>query len=318
MAREPSAASAIAWIVPAARVRPPSVSASPASPQLTAMMSAACQRFRTRGAASPSSRAPGRDGEGQPGGSSDGHALEPASDVEVEAHQRGEAPAGQPLDRGADEAAAQRRRRTSGRARAVRARPPRRTRGPRRRRRRPARRSRRRSPPGPERWRSGRCCPAWRRGSARRRHRPRSRPGRRPPRPRSILSRRTARRAAAAATAVRRSAPAARPLRPAGPIGPRGVVLFLDHLGMDELVAVARDGADEARLARVVAERAADGAHGLAERALRHDDVGPDAIEDLAAMHRLAAALDQQEQEIEIPRDERHLASVPEEEPPLR
>ena len=55
MAREPSAASAIAWIVPAARGRPPSVSASPASPQLMAMMSAACQRFRTRGAASPSS-----------------------------------------------------------------------------------------------------------------------------------------------------------------------------------------------------------------------------------------------------------------------
>ena len=87
---------------------------------------------------------------------------------------------------------------------------------------------------------------------------------------------------------------------------------------MDELVAVARDGADEARLPRVVAERAPDGAHGLAERAVRHDHVGPGAIEDLAAMHRLAAALDQQEQEIEIPRDERHLASVPEEEPPLR
>ena len=87
---------------------------------------------------------------------------------------------------------------------------------------------------------------------------------------------------------------------------------------MDELVAVARDGADEARLPRIVAERAADGAHGLAERALRHDDVGPGAIEDLAAVHRLAAALDQQEQEIEIPRDERHLASVPEEDPPLR
>ena len=98
----------------------------------------------------------------------------------------------------------------------------------------------------------------------------------------------------------------------------RGVVLFLDHVGMDELVAVARDRADEARLPRVVAERAADGAHGLAERALRHDDVGPGAIEDLAAMHRLAAPLDQQEQEIEVPGDERHLAPVPEEEAPLR
>ena len=120
--------------------------------------------------------------------------------------------------------------------------------------------------------------------------------------------------------AVRRTAPAARPLRPRGRLGSRrrGVVLFLDHLGVDELVAVARDRADEARLPRVVAERAADGAHGLAERALRHDDVGPGAIEDLAAMHRLAAPLDQQEQEIEVPGDERHLASVPEEQAPLR
>ena len=52
--------------------------------------------------------APGRDGEGQPGGTSDDHALEPAPDREVDADQRGEAPAGQPLDRGADESAAQR------------------------------------------------------------------------------------------------------------------------------------------------------------------------------------------------------------------
>jgi hypothetical protein len=35
-------------------------------------------------------------------------------------------------------------------------------------------------------------------------------------------------------------------------------------------------------------------------------------------MHRLAAALDQQEQEIEIPGDERHLPSLPDKKPPLR
>jgi hypothetical protein len=45
---------------------------------------------------------------------------------------------------------------------------------------------------------------------------------------------------------------------------------------------------------------AADRADRLAERAVRHDDVGPGAIEDLAAVHRLAAPLDQQEQKIEV------------------
>ena len=209
MAREPSAASAIAWIVPrgegtsAEREREPGKPAADGHDErgLPALPDARRRQSVLR--------APGGDGEGQPGGSADGDALEPAPDLEVEADQRGEAPACQPLDRGADEAAAQRAGGRQGERRAGRARPPRRTRGPRRRRRRPARRSRRRSPPGPERWRSARCCPAWPRGPARRRRRRRSRPGRRPPRPRSILSRRTARHAAIAATAVHRSSPAA-------------------------------------------------------------------------------------------------------------
>jgi hypothetical protein len=41
---------------------------------------------------------------------------------------------------------------------------------------------------------------------------------------------------------------------------PACVVVLFDDAVADELVAVARHGADEARLARVVAERAADGA----------------------------------------------------------
>ncbi len=95
------------------------------------------------------------------------------------------------------------------------------------------------------------------------------------------------------------------------------VVLFFDDVE-DEAVAVARDRADEARLARVVAERAPDGADRLAERALGHDHAGPDAVEDLAAMHGLVAALDQQDQEIEVPGNERDLAALADEEPPLR
>jgi hypothetical protein len=100
--------------------------------------------------------------------------------------------------------------------------------------------------------------------------------------------------------------------------GRRDVVVLLDHVGADELVAVARHGADEARLLRVVAERVPHGPHGLAEGALRHDDVGPDAVEDLAAVHRLVTALDQQQEKIEVAGDERHVPPVPDEEPPTR
>ena len=66
-------------------------------------------------------------------------------------------------------------------------------------------------------------------------------------------------------------------------------------------------------LPRVVAERAPDGAHGLAERALRHDGVGPRRARRSPAMHRLVPAFDQQEQEVEVSRDERHLLSIADE-----
>ena len=95
------------------------------------------------------------------------------------------------------------------------------------------------------------------------------------------------------ATAAPAAAPAARPsgsevpsATPARPGGyarrrrPRRVtVLLLDDAFEHETIPVARDRADVARLARVVAERAAQGAHGLAERAVGHDHVGPDAVE---------------------------------------
>ena len=49
--------------------------------------------------------------------------------------------------------------------------------------------------------------------------------------------------------------------------------------------------------------------------AVRDDDVGPDAVEDVAAVNRLASLLDQEHEEIEIAGDERQLVSVAEEQP---
>ena len=78
---------------------------------------------------------------------------------------------------------------------------------------------------------------------------------------------------------------------------------------------MARDRADEARLARIVAEGAAERPDGLAQRAVGDDDVRPDAIEDVAAVHGLVTQLDQQDEQVEIARDERHLAAFAQEEP---
>jgi hypothetical protein len=79
---------------------------------------------------------------------------------------------------------------------------------------------------------------------------------------------------------------------------------------------VTRDRADVAWLARVVAERAPQGSHGLAERAVRHDHVGPHAVEDQPAAHRFVPARYEQQQQVEIARDERHFAPVLEQQPP--
>jgi hypothetical protein len=89
-------------------------------------------------------------------------------------------------------------------------------------------------------------------------------------------------------------------------------------LGPDEAVPVARNRADVARLARVVVERAPDGADGLGERAVRDDHVAPDRAHDLAAVHGLVAPLDQQHQQVEVPRDQRHVVPAAREAPLVR
>src|SRR4026209_1510817 len=90
---------------------------------------------------------------------------------------------------------------------------------------------------------------------------------------------------------------------------PRAVVIVFDDAVEDETVAGAGYGADEARLPRVVLERATDGPHRLAERAVGDDDVAPDAVEDVAPVHRLVPVLDEEDEKVEVARDERLLGA---------
>ena len=94
---------------------------------------------------------------------------------------------------------------------------------------------------------------------------------------------------------------------------PRPIVGLLDHVREDEAVAVARDGADEGGLARVVAQGPAQGPYGLAQGPVRDHHVAPDRVEDLPALDDFAPPLDEQHQQVEVARDQRHLAAAPDE-----
>ena len=78
------------------------------------------------------------------------------------------------------------------------------------------------------------------------------------------------------------------------------VVDFLDDLGPDELVAMARNGANEPRLAGIVAERPPERPDSLGQRSVGNDDVAPDLFEDGLLGHRVAPANDEQLQQIEV------------------
>lgn len=71
-------------------------------------------------------------------------------------------------------------------------------------------------------------------------------------------------------------------------------------------------GADKSGFARLIAEDAADGADGLTQGTVGDDDVTPDAIEDVPAMHRFAAPLDQKHEQVEVAGNERLFAPVAE------
>ena len=89
------------------------------------------------------------------------------------------------------------------------------------------------------------------------------------------------------------------------------VVRFLGDRA-HELVPVTRDGPDEDALA-VLAERAPQRPHRLGESAVGDHHVRPHAVEDLLAVQGHRPLLDEQEQQVEVSRDERHLPRRPEE-----
>ena len=84
------------------------------------------------------------------------------------------------------------------------------------------------------------------------------------------------------------------------------IVRLLGHIAPDELVAVARHGANEPRLPRVVAQGAAQRADRLRQRAVRDDHVAPDVGEDRLLRDGFLAVADEQQQQIEILRDQGH------------
>src|SRR5690349_2600602 len=95
--------------------------------------------------------------------------------------------------------------------------------------------------------------------------------------------------------------------------GPRLVIVLFDDVRKHESIPVTGHSTDESRFARILAERPAERPDRLAQRAVGYNDIAPDAIEDLAPMHRLMPPLDQENEEIEIAGDERQLTSVADE-----
>ena len=87
----------------------------------------------------------------------------------------------------------------------------------------------------------------------------------------------------------------------------RAGVAFLGDHRVDKLVAVPGDRAHELRIARIISKAPPDRPHRLAQGAVRDDDVAPDAIEDLLARHRPVPFGDQEHEQVEVPRDHRHV-----------
>ena len=91
---------------------------------------------------------------------------------------------------------------------------------------------------------------------------------------------------------------------------PLAFVILLGDISEYELIAVAGDRPDKTRLARIVTEDTANRADGLTQRAVRDDDIAPDTVEDVAAMHRVAAPFDEEHEEIEVARNQRLFAAI--------
>jgi hypothetical protein len=85
----------------------------------------------------------------------------------------------------------------------------------------------------------------------------------------------------------------------------------LNDVREDELVAESGHRADVLRLRGVIAERPAQRPHRLAEGAVGDHHVAPDGVENLPPADRLVAPSDQQQEQIEIARDEGDFAARP-------
>ena len=109
--------------------------------------------------------------------------------------------------------------------------------------------------------------------------------------------------AGASATGGKRTASAGAPARP-GSAQSSG---SSTTPAKTNLIAVPRHRAHELRIARIVAEASANRAHRLAQRAVRDDHVGPDAIENLLACDGAMTVRDEQDEQIEVTRDHRHV-----------
>src|SRR4029453_12297760 len=88
---------------------------------------------------------------------------------------------------------------------------------------------------------------------------------------------------------------------------PASVIFLFDDVGEHESVAMPSHCPDVGGLSRIVTERPAESTNCLAQCAVRHHHVAPHAIEDVAAMDGLVAALDQENQEVEITGNEAEL-----------
>src|SRR5262249_37089718 len=88
------------------------------------------------------------------------------------------------------------------------------------------------------------------------------------------------------------------------------VILLFDNLRKHKPISMTGDGSDEARLARIVAERPTDRANGLAQRAVGNNDVVPHTVEDVPPVYRLVPPLDEKHEQIEVARDERLLQTL--------
>jgi len=92
------------------------------------------------------------------------------------------------------------------------------------------------------------------------------------------------------------------------------IIGFLRDVRKHELIAMPRHRPDEPRIPRVVTERASKRADRLRQRPIGDDDVAPHFGKNRVFGHGISPSADQQNQEIEVFRNEWHRLPVPQQE----